>query len=143
MPRIVRYIIIFLCFFGFAFIRFRESQLFYDPLIIFFKGQYQTAQLPEMNIGKLLLHVSLRYVIHMLLSLFILWMAFMEKGIIKFAAVLYAVVFSFLLMILGYLLNTYQVGDAAGVFYTRRFLIQPLLIFILLPAFFYYRKVNS
>lgn len=143
MPRIIRYLVIFLCFFGFVFIRFCESELFYDPLILFFKGQYQVAQLPEININKLLLHISFRYVIHMLLSLLILWMAFVEKGIVKFAVALYIFVFVVLMTVLMFLLNTYQIGDAAQVFYIRRFLIQPLLIFILLPAFFYYRKVNS
>lgn len=143
MPRIVRYLVVFLCFLGFAFVRFRESELFYDPLIEFFKGYYQTADLPDINVNKLLSHIGLRYGIHMILSLIILWMAFMEKGILKFALLLYGVLFVILLAMFYYLLYSYEVGEAGGIFYARRFLIQPLLIFILLPAFFYYRKVNS
>jgi exosortase F-associated protein len=143
MPKTVRFLIAFACFVGFAFVRFRESELFYDPLLAFFKGYYQDTPLPELNMSKLLLYIGLRYGIHMILSLVILWVTFLEKGILKFASVVYVIVFVVLLSILVYLLQTYEIGQAGSVFYTRRFLIQPLLIFILLPAFFYYRKVNS
>ena len=143
MPKTFRFLIALLCFVGFAFIRFRESELFYDPLISFFKGYYQIAELPDMNMGKLLFHVGMRYTVHMILSLIILWVVFMEKGILKFALVLFGFLFVILMGVFFYLLHSYQVGEAGSLFYTRRFLIQPLLIFILLPAFFYYRKVNS
>lgn len=143
MPKTLRFAIAFGCFVGFAFLRFRESELFYDPLLSFFKGYYQDAPLPELNKGKLILHIGLRYGIHMILSLIILWVAFLEKGILKFAGLVYVIVFVVLVFILLYLIQTYEIGQGGSVFYTRRFLIQPLLIFILLPAFFYYRKVNS
>lgn len=135
--------IVFLCFVGFVMVRFRESELFYDPLHSFFKGYYQEASLPAIDISKLLWNIVFRYGIHMLLSLIILWVVFLEKGILKFAILFYALVFSILLGVLVYLLYSFEVGETASIFYTRRFLIQPLLIFILLPAFFYYRKVNN
>jgi len=127
----------------FLFVRFRESELFYDPLISFFKGYYQTAELPELDMPKLLLHITYRFGIHMVVSLAILWFAFLEKGIIKFATLIYGITFILLAGILVLLLFDYEVGQATTIFYVRRFLIQPLLIFILLPAFFYYRKVNT
>lgn len=143
MLRFVRIIVVFLCAVGFLFIRFRESELFYDPLICFFKGNYQVASLPEIDAVKLYLNLSLRYGVHMVLSLFILWAVFLEKGILKFAVVLYGFVFVALLIVLGYFISTYSIGQATSVFYVRRFLIQPLLILILVPAFYYYRKVND
>ncbi len=143
MLKSVRIVVIFFCFMGFLFVRFRESELFYDPLNSFFKGYYQNAALPEMDMVKWYVDIALRYGLQMILSLLILGMTFMEKGIIKFAAMFYIIVFVFLLVVLVFLVNSYEIGDANGVFYARRFLIQPLLIFILLPAFFYYRKVNT
>jgi len=143
MSKGARIIIGFLCFMGFVVIRFRESQLFYDPLISFFKGYYLQSDLPEMDTIKLFLNLGIRYGIHMILSLIILWVTFLEKGIIKFATVLYVAVFIVLLVVFIYSFYSYEIGEAGSMFYVRRFLIQPLLIFILLPAFFYYRKVNS
>lgn len=143
MRKWVRAGIILLCLMGFVFVRFRESELFYDPFITFFKGYYQESPLPELARGKFILYLTLRYSIHMVLSLVILWAVFLEKDIIKFGLIVYLAVFSVLMALLLYLLNYFEIGQASLIFYTRRFLIQPLLIFILLPAFFYYRKVNS
>lgn len=143
MSNCIRLIIVSLCFIGFLFIRFCESELFYDPFISFFKGYYQSANLPEYSIWRFLFHITFRYGIHMILSLVILWMTFMEKGILKFAILLYGIAFVLLMGSMIYLLYGYEIGMAGLLFYVRRFLIQPLLIIILLPAFFYYRKANS
>jgi exosortase F-associated protein len=138
MSKFGRVTIGFLCFLGFAFVRFRESELFYDPFLSFFKGYYQ-----QLDMVKLMLHIGWRYAIHLVLSLVLLWVVFLEKGIVKFALLLYVIVFLVLLSVLTYLIHSFEIGATASIFYTRRFLIQPLLLCILLPAFFYYRKVNS
>lgn len=143
MKRIVAGLVILLCFVGFAFIRFRESELFYDPLIAFFKGNYRATLLPEMEEGKLFLNLFFRYAVNMLLSLIVLWMAFKEKGIIKFATLFFTAVFIVLIIVFKILLTTQEIGEYLPLFYVRRFLIQPLLLFMLLPAFYYYRKVNN
>ncbi len=143
MKRIIAGIVILLCFVGFALIRFRESELFYDPLIAFFKGNYRATLLPEMEEGKLILNLFFRYTINTLLSLIVLWMAFREKGIIKFATLFFAAVFVVLIIVFKILLTTQTIGEYLPIFYVRRFLIQPLLLFMLLPAFYYYRKVNN
>ncbi|WP_299769588.1 exosortase F system-associated protein [uncultured Dokdonia sp.] len=139
----IRVFVVFLCLVGFAFIRFRESELFYDPLIPFFKSNYQKMDLPDMETWRLFFHLFLRYFINTLLSLVILWMAFKERGIITFASLFYSIVFVVLLIILSILLNTQGVGEYLPIFYVRRFLIQPILLFMLLPAFYYYRKVGN
>jgi len=70
-------------------------------------------------------------------------MAFKERGIVKFALLFYGIIFALLAVILSILLNTQGVGEYLPVFYVRRFLIQPILLFMLLPAFYYYRKVSN
>lgn len=139
----IRVFVVFLCLVGFAFIRFRESELFYDPLIPFFKSNYQKMTLPDMETWRLFLHLFLRYLVNTLLSLIILWMAFKERGIITFASLFYSIVFVLLLITLSILLKTQNVGEYLPIFYVRRFLIQPILLFMLLPAFYYYRKVGN
>ncbi|WP_299212272.1 exosortase F system-associated protein [uncultured Dokdonia sp.] len=143
MKVVLRVFVVFLCLLGFAFIRFRESELFYDPLIQFFKSNYQRMMLPDMEMWKFYISLFFRYLINMLLSLMILWMAFKERGIVKFALLFYGIIFALLAVILSILLNTQGVGEYLPVFYVRRFLIQPILLFMLLPAFYYYRKVSN
>lgn len=139
----IRITVVFLCLLGFAFLRFRESELFYDPLIAFFKGNYRATILPDMEEGKLFLHLFFRYTINTVLSLVILWMAFKERGIISFAILFYVVVFVLLMITFKIMLTTQGVGEYLPLFYVRRFLIQPILLFMLLPAFYYYRKVHN
>ncbi|MFT5892910.1 MAG: exosortase F-associated protein [Dokdonia sp.] len=143
MKGVLRAFVVFLCLLGFVFIRFRESELFYDPLIPFFKSNYQRMALPDMEMGKLFLHLFLRYLINTGGSLIILWMAFKERGIIKFASLFYGVVFVVLVLVLSILFKTQEVGAYLPIFYVRRFLIQPILLFMLLPAFYYYRKMSN
>lgn len=143
MRGVIRITIVFLCLLGFAFLRFRESELFYDPLIAFFKGNYRATILPDMEEAKLFLHLFFRYTINTVLSLVILWMAFKERGIITFATLFYVVVFVLLIITFKIMLATQGVGEYLPLFYVRRFLIQPILLFMLLPAFYYYRKVHS
>ncbi|RMB56556.1 exosortase F system-associated protein [Dokdonia sinensis] len=142
MHKWLRYGMIFLCLVGFVFVRFRESALFYDPLIIFFKTDYQAQPLPEMETLKYLLNIALRFMIHMMLSLAILWLVFQEVGIVRFSLILYVAIFTVLLTVLTIMINNAGAESYRSLFYVRRFLIQPILIFILIPAFYYYRKAN-
>jgi exosortase F-associated protein len=126
-----------------ALVRFRESALFYDPLISFFYGDYQSQALPEIEWTAYVLNIFLRYVINMVLSVAILWLAFRDRGIVSFSLLLFTIVFCALVPLFIVFWHTSAQGEYMTLFYVRRFLIQPLLIFILLPAFYYYRRANS
>ncbi|WP_340064643.1 exosortase F system-associated membrane protein [Ascidiimonas aurantiaca] len=119
-------------------IRAFEDIFFYDPFLEFFKGPYHRAPLPKFFTGKLLMHITLRYGMNMLLSLLILYALFRNRALLKFSSGLYAGAF---LVFTGvyFLLLHIQVSPEyyLVVFYIRRFLIQPLLLFILVPAFYY------
>lgn len=143
MNKALRVLLIFLCFIAMAFIRFRESALFYDPLITFFYGDYQYDILPEIEWTQYVLNLFFRYLLNVLLSLAILWLVFRDKGILKFSSILFAIVFVALLLLFFIFWSINEQGEYNALFYVRRFLIQPLLIFILLPAFYYYRRVSS
>lgn len=143
MHKSLRVLLIFLCFTAMAFIRFRESALFYDPLISFFYGDYQYDILPDIEWINYVLNIFFRYLLNMLLSLAILWLAFMDTSILKFSSIIFAIVFVLLLVLFVIFWSSNEQGEYNALFYVRRFLIQPLLIFILLPAFYYYRRVSS
>jgi exosortase F-associated protein len=76
----------------------------------------------------------------MLLSLAILWLVFKKKSVLKVATVLYAGLFIFVFIAFVILLDTSDNGNYLLLFYIRRFLIQPIFLLILLPAFYFQHK---
>ncbi|PKA82493.1 exosortase F-associated protein [Ulvibacter sp. MAR_2010_11] len=121
-------------------IRMFEETLFYNPLLYFFKTNHSTQPLPEFDTYKLLANVSLRFLLNTLLSLAILWTVFKEKEVVKLSAILYAFLFVVLIAIFTFLLFNSEAGEHLTLFYVRRFLIQPLFLLILLPAFYFQKK---
>lgn len=121
-------------------VRVYENQLFYDPLLEFFKKEGK--QLPEYNSMRLFLSLAFRYGLNMLFSLGIIWLAFKDKGIMKLTAVLYLAFFILLSAVLLIALNA-EKPNLLLVFYVRRFLIQPLFLILFLPAFYYQKRMSN
>ena len=82
-----------ICCILFLLIRAFEEQLFYDPLLEYFKMDYKNFPLPEMNTVSLWLGIAFRYFLNTVLSLAILWLVFWDKGILKLSTLLYAILF--------------------------------------------------
>ncbi|HET8809842.1 MAG TPA: exosortase F system-associated protein [Flavobacteriaceae bacterium] len=126
-----------------ACIRFFETELFYDPLISFYKGKYLTQEPPVFEEWKLIMHTIFRYGLNTFFSLLILWAAFRKKNILKFAGLIYGLAFFIFCVIFGYLLFNMKPENYMALFYVRRFLIQPLFILLLLPAFYYQQNLKK
>lgn len=123
-----------------ALVRVFEEYLFYDPINEFYRsGYYMLDQLPQYKLPELLLNLSLRFWLNSLISLVILYVAFIDRNIVKFAALLFLGFFLFGVATYSYLLLNLEQGHVMSLFYVRRFLIHPVFILILLPAFYYYR----
>jgi exosortase F-associated protein len=124
-------------------IRTYENTLFYDPLLDFFKMDYKTMPLPAMDTFALQTGIALRFLLNTLISLAIIWLVFNDKEIIKLSALLYGILFAILFMAFSSIIFTSEeTGGHLVLFYVRRFLIQPLFLLILLPAF-YFQKYKS
>ena len=123
-------------------VRFYES-FFYDPLLSYFKSDYLHQSMPELLFGKLLFHLFLRYTINTLLSLLIIWIAFRKKSFIKFSLYFYTIAFLLLIVTFWLILQTHFENSYLFGFYVRRFLIQPIFILLLLPAFYYQLKSTA
>ncbi|APG61077.1 exosortase F system-associated membrane protein [Christiangramia salexigens] len=122
-----------------AAIRYFEQDLFYDPLIMFFKSDYLLGIIPPMNMAELMMNLSLRYFLNTILSLLIIYLAFRDKGILKFSVILYAILYVVATSVFIFLVLNIEREHYLALFYVRRFLIHPLFLLILLPAFYYYR----
>ncbi len=120
-------------------IRFFEQELFYDPLIQFFKSDYLLGIIPPMDMSKLMINLSFRFWLNTTISLAIIYMSFRDINILKFSAVLYAILYVLATLVFIFLVLNIEREHYLALFYVRRFLIHPLFLLILLPAFYYYR----
>ncbi|PNW29896.1 exosortase F system-associated membrane protein [Formosa algae] len=143
MQNIQRYSIIFLLFIGLVLIRAFETDLFYDPFLEFFKNDYLFLDTPVFDTLKLIAFTSLRYLINTILSLGIIYFTFKNVGALKFSAVFYAVVYVILILIFLFLVLHAKQNNYFFLFNIRRFLIQPLLLLLLLPAFYYQKHIKN
>lgn len=123
-------------------IRAYENQLFYDPFLVYFERDYKELPLPEFNSIQLFLGLLFRYFLNTIISLGIIYVIFREIELVKFASVLY--VLFFLILIIAFYCIIYFYGNHNNLilFYVRRFLIQPILILLFIPGF-YYQKINK
>jgi len=120
-------------------IRFYEKSLFYDPLIDFYELAYLHNGELHFELPRLLINLSMRFWVNTIISLGILYIAFFEKSIVKFSIFLYLTLFVIGIGAFLYELLNFHNGNYMGLFYVRRFLIHPIFIIILLPAFYYQR----
>lgn len=121
-----------------ALIRLYEYRFFYDPFMYFFEQAFQRGETLTFT-NAMFFNVFLRFFFNTIISLIILWVAFRSWGIVKFAGLIYAGFFIILFPLFIYLMHHIKPEDYLAAFYVRRFLAHPLLILILLPAFYYYR----
>jgi exosortase F-associated protein len=137
MNKLTRLLIIVILFVLLIVIRGYVAPYFYDPLNDYFKNDYLNAPLPEIEFSTYFIHLFLRFVLNTIVSLALIYLFFMNKKLLVFAVKFYG--FSFLLLVLTlYLLLKFNIKDLnMFIFYVRRFLIQPLFVLILLPAFYY------
>lgn len=143
MNRLLRILLAIVLLIALVAVRYFETSLFYDPLILFFKGAYKVNPLPSIHTGQLLAYVVLRFLLNTLLSLGLLWLLFLDKKIIQFAALLYAIMGMVLTVVFFILLHNFEVGNYQSLFYVRRFLIQPLFLLLLVPAFYFQKQTSQ
>lgn len=139
MSKSTRYIFVVILIILLALIRQFEDVLFYDPYLSFFKNDYLYIDSPRRETFKLVVFTSLRYAMNSCISLGILYLAFMDKSIVKFSALVYAIAYVLLVLVFLYFVVNPRQEDYYLFFNIRRFLIQPILLLLLLPAFYYNR----
>ena len=137
----IQVISIFLAIILLVLIRVFEDILFYDPLLDFFKTDYLLQSIPSMNLISLISNIVFRYLLNTFFSLLILWLLFKDRGIIKVSIFIYFVFFILVFRVFAYMIYFGDTGcQNTLLFYIRRFLIQPILLLVLLPAFFFQKS---
>ena len=139
MPKLTRYILAVLLLFVLVAIRGFEDYLFYDPYLTFFENDYLYIDNPRREVAKLVFYTSLRYLLNTLASLGILYLIFNDKVMIRFSVLLYVIAYVLLIIPFLYFVINPRQEDYYLFFNIRRFLIQPIGLILLLPAFYYYK----
>ncbi|HLV38298.1 exosortase F system-associated membrane protein [Xanthomarina sp.] len=140
MNKLLKFILFFVLVGFLVLIRVFEEQLFYDPYLSFFKNDYLYIDSPRQEVFKLAAYTTLRYVLNTIISLAILLVLFKDKSIIKFSALIYVIAYVvFMSLFLYFVINPKQ-EEYYLFFNVRRFLIQPLIALLLIPAFYYHKQ---
>jgi exosortase F-associated protein len=137
--KVGKYIALIILFTVLVLIRAFEDVLFYDPYLTFFENDYLYLDSPRREIAKLVFYTSLRFLLNTLLSLGILFVIFRDKSIIKFSVIVFSLAYVLLLIAFLYFVINPNQEDYYLFFNIRRFLIQPIGLILLLPAFYYYK----
>ena len=142
MPKAINYIVVCLLILGLILIRFFEDTLFYDPYLTFFENDYLYIDNPRREVAKLLASTVFRYTLNTAISLVILFLVFKDRSVVKFSGIIYVIAFVLLMMAYTYFVVNPKQEDYYLFFNVRRFLIQPVILILLIPAFYYHKFKN-
>ena len=120
-------------------VRALEDTLFYDPFLNYFHEANKNIDFPAFEWGKLIGGHLLRFLLNLIFSCLIIYGLFKDKQWTLQGAVMITIVFIISLPIYLYCISDrFEIGYLFS-FYMRRFVIQPLIILLVVPMF-YYRK---
>ena len=142
MNKYIKIVLALILFSLFFVVRAFESQLFYDPLLEYFKNDYLYKPIHDMDVWRLTLDMLFRYTLNSLLSLGFIWVLFERKDYMKFSGFFLMLAFMVLIVVFVLLLKDNFESGYLLLFYIRRFIIHPLFLLLLLPAF-YYQKISN
>lgn len=137
--KILSAFLVVLGIFGLISVRIFEEQLFYDPFLSFFHESNKNAQFPDFVWGKLIWNYLFRFSLNLIISAAVIYFIFKNKNWTFQAVVLMILVFVITFSLYLYCIHTqFEIGYLFS-FYMRRFVIQPLILLLIIPLF-YYRK---
>ena len=137
--KIVSWIIVIIAIFGLIGVRVVEEKIFYDPFLEYFHEANKKADFPDFEWTKLILNYLFRFFLNLIFSAIAVHFIFKKKDWTIQAAILMALVFAITFPIYLFCIHTkFEIGYLFS-FYMRRFVIQPLILLLIIPMF-YYRK---
>jgi exosortase F-associated protein len=125
-------------------VRVFESDMFYDPFLSYFKKDYlREDYFPDFSWPMMILSLGFRFLLNALISISIIYAVFKDDSILRFSIIFYILAFLLLTVVYSILIiNKFQAGYLTA-FYVRRFLIQPLFVFLLIPGFLYQKRMSN
>ena len=138
--KILNWAIAILGILGLIGIRMVESKIFYDPFLAYFHEANKQIAIPEFVWSKLILNHLFRFLLNLICSAIILQAFFNNKKWTFQGIILTVLVFAITFPVYLYCLHTELDIGHLFTFYMRRFVIQPIILLLIIPLF-YYRKI--
>ncbi|GAB0155089.1 exosortase F system-associated protein [Chryseobacterium sp. Alg-005] len=124
---------------GLISVRIFEDRMFYDPFLGYFHEADKTVSFPPFEWGKLIVNHLFRFLLNLFFSGMIIHFLFKNKEWTIQGTLLITIVFVITFPIYLYCISDrFEIGYLFS-FYMRRFVIQPVIILLIVPMF-YYRK---
>ena len=141
--KILNWFFVAIAIFGLIAVRMVEDQLFYDPFQTFFHLANKHAEFPDFNWTPLILNYLFRFGLNLVLSAAVVYFIFKNKQWTLQAIVLMLIVFAITFPLYLYCIHTqFDIGYLFS-FYMRRFVIQPLILLLIIPLFYYRKHVQK
>lgn len=137
--KILNWLFVFAGIVGLVSVRMLEEKLFYDPFLSYFHEANKHISIPSFEWGRLIFGYIFRFLLNLFFSCIIIQFLFKNKQWTLQGGILVIIIFAITFPI--YLLciqNQFEVGYLFS-FYMRRFVIQPMVLLLIIPLF-YYRK---
>lgn len=141
--KILNFILVFAGILGLISVRSLEDKIFYDPFLEFFKADYKVAQVPDFIWGKLMLSHFFRFALNLIFSAIVVHFMFLNKKWTIQAVFLMAVAFLFFFPIYLWCLYSKMEIGYLFTFSVRRFVIQPIILLLIIPIFYYRKKLGK
>lgn len=129
--------------FGLIGVRILEDKIFYDPFLNYFHEANKNLAFPSFEWGKLIAGYLFRFILNLLFSCLIIHFWFKNKEWTIQGAILITIVFTITFPIYLYCIYTqFEMGYLFS-FYMRRFVIQPLILLLIIPMFYYRKQIGK
>ena len=140
--KILNWLLIIAGISGLIGVRALEDHIFYDPFLNFFHEADRNMPFPDFEWGKLIVNYLCRFILNLFFSCVVIHFWFKNRKWTVQGAVLILIIFGITFPIYLYCIYTqFEIGYLFS-FYMRRFVIQPLILLLIIPMF-YYRRYTS
>ena len=141
--RILSWFLVIIGVFGLISVRALESRIFYDPFLNYFHEANKNLPFPDFEWGKLIAGYIFRFILNLIFSCLIIHFWFKNKEWTIQGAILITIIFLITFPIYLYCIyDKFEIGYLFS-FYMRRFVIQPLILLLIIPMFYYRRQMEK
>ena len=139
--KILSWFLIFTGLCGLVGVRMLEDHIFYDPFLNYFHEANKNIAFPEFEWVQLVLSHVFRFTLNLLFSCVIIHFLFKNKEWTVQGAILVIIIFAITFPIYLYCIHDrFEIGYLFS-FYMRRFVIQPLILLLIVPLFYYRKQI--
>lgn len=124
-------------------VRMLEEKIFYDPFLNYFHEANKNIEFPQFEWGKLIISHLFRFMLNLLFSCLIIQCLFKKRNWTVQGALLMMMIFVITFPIYLYCIDDrFDIGYLFS-FYMRRFVIQPLVLLLIVPVFYYRKQLEA